>query len=435
MLVQMMNEKQSSSIGVINLLPFLLFFISIGIPFQQSDFVGSSSEESGIANQIVLSFIYLLAILQVLKHPRFLSWLMSKVILLELLFLLMLASALWSGYPGKVLISVIHNIGASFIAMSMAILLFHNKNKFYSVLLFAIFIYYLGTISVALFSPDRGVMPPTYLYGIGRWRGWTDNPNSLGCICFFGAWICSCVIFLSNASRKMFYFAILNLILGFYILNKTNSMTSIITSIAIVFCSLWFSTFYRVSNGSRLAKVALYVSIPVVSVVLLFVFHEFFSLDLFFKLTGRSENFTGRSVLWQTALEAFSVKPYFGWSYDSLRSFSSQYVFRYTELHNGYLDLLVRGGLISSAVFVLLLVQLVYLLFKKIIQGGLDYMAIAVLVMSVILHNMTESSILTNTSLPWLMFLLGSFYTMNLDGFFKKLPEPMTESRKPSNFI
>jgi len=416
----MILTKQNT-VGWIYLLPFLIFFTTTSVTLLQLDHDAQTQQDSSIFNQIIFSFSYLLAIKLALKKKELISWMLSRAIPLYILFFLILCSLFWSDFPGKVVVSLMHNIGLAFIAMCMAILLLQDKDKTFKLLLILLFIYILTTIVISLLRPDIALMTSANIYDvsiIGRWKGLTGHPNTLGAICIFTNWVALSTFFYTNNKKWISLLSIITLIATFYCLYKANSITSILLSTALVLGNAWFA-FINKSNGSvKLIKIILGIFIIIISLMVFFIINpELFTEKYFFSAIGRDSSISGRSSLWDLGFKGFFAKPLLGWSYDSLRTFLSQYHLGFGQLHNGYLDLLVRGGLVSIFFFALLIVQLFYSLLRLARIGNNDYIIFAGLVAAVLMHNMSEASILRNTSLMWLLFLMSYFYSIGVKGY------------------
>jgi O-antigen ligase len=413
-----MVSNNQPTIGARYLLPFFIFFTVIGVALLQPDYGSLIRQESSIVNQVVLSLAYALAFIFLLKQKGLVSSVIRKAVPLDILFFLMLISVLWSEFPVKVLISFVHNIGVACIALCAISLFIGNKNYFFKLLLLGLFVYIVSTIAVTLIRPDIGVMTSTNIYAvslIGRWRGLTTHPNSLGSICLFTTWVSLSAFFYTKQSKLISLLAISLLMGAFYCMYKANSMTSTLLSAALVFGMVWFAFIGNSRGGMRFIKIMLGVMSIFVGLMLIYIIHpEVFSEKYFFRAIGRDESFSGRTSLWDIGLRGFAAKPYFGWGYDSLMSFLKSYNLGYGQLHNGYLDLLVRGGLVSIFLFFILLCQAVYFLIKQVFFKNKDYVCVAGLLLLALLHNMTEGSLFGGTNIIWFMFLISYFYFIEI---------------------
>ncbi|ESS74092.1 lipid A core - O-antigen ligase [Methyloglobulus morosus KoM1] len=401
------------TVGAFYLLPFLIYFILSGVALLQPNYGSQIQQDSSIINQITFSLAYSLAFILLFKQQGVITWVFSRAIPLDILFFLTLISLFWSDFPGKVVILFLHSVGTAFVSFCMAVLLFKDKDKFFRLLLFVMIIYILATIGVTLLRPDIGIMKSSNIYDVtvsGRWRGLTFHPNSLGGICLFVTWVALSNFFHTKNTKWISFLAVITLTGAFYCLYKANSMTSMLLSLALGLGMVWCTFIGNSTGGVKHIKIMLGIFILFVGFMLLYILYpDLISEKYFFRAIGRDSSLSGRSSLWEIGMQGFSDKPYFGWSYDGLRSFLKQNDLGYGQLHNGYLDLLVRGGLVSVFIFGVLLFQLFSGLIK---QAFKDHVFIYGLILVVLMHNMTESSILRNPSIIWLMFLVGYFYSL-----------------------
>ncbi|MCD2448858.1 hypothetical protein GO003_000385 [Methylicorpusculum oleiharenae] len=411
-----MTLNHQPNIGCAYLLPFLIYFTVNSIALLQPSYGTDLKQESSIINQITLTLAYTTALILILKQHGLLPYILKRAIPLCALFLFTLISFYWSYFPSKVFISFIHNVGLSLIAICMAIYLLSNKNNFFKLLLIILMLYIFTSIIVTIYMPHIGVMTSSNIYDIsliGRWRGLTGHPNSLGIICLFTTWVCSCALFKSKNNKWVYFLAVVSLAGTFYCLHKADSMTSLILSIALV---LGISGFYLINSSSRntkLIKTLSCVFLFIIGIFFIYIQHpEIFTVKFFFHLIGRNENLSGRTSLWEIGLKGHEAKPILGWSFDNLRSFMSTYKLGYGQLHNGYLDLLVRGGYISIFLLILIILQLFLRIIKEAMDNNQDYPIVLSLITVVLIHNITEASILSNSSLTWLMFLISYFTTL-----------------------
>ena len=134
---------------------------------------------------------------------------------------------------------------------------------------------------------------------------------------------------------------------------------------------------------------------------------ELLGLHKLFGAVGRTETLTGRTDLWATALRAIQERTLVGWGFDSLKSLSWKYGIEFAQFHNGYLDLMVRGGVIALLVVLLILLRGVisgircWRKFPKVVVAGLG------MCIFVMLHNITEASFARATHPLWVLLLLA----------------------------
>jgi O-antigen ligase len=135
---------------------------------------------------------------------------------------------------------------------------------------------------------------------------------------------------------------------------------------------------------------------------------ELLQLHTFMQAVGLSENFSGRESLWMFALEQFWQQPWLGYGFDSLASVLGKVNMAVGQLHNGYLDLLVRGGVIGMSLFVLMTLVALSRNFMTATQGTGPVWS-TVLLLVVLVHNISESSLARSTHTLWLLYTICAF--------------------------
>jgi exopolysaccharide production protein ExoQ len=125
---------------------------------------------------------------------------------------------------------------------------------------------------------------------------------------------------------------------------------------------------------------------------------------------GRDSSLTGRLPLWAFAMDKFHEKPLAGWGFDSLMSVLSTSDFGYGQLHNGYLDLLVRGGAIGLLLALVVVLRTLYLAVSQLRHPHRVAPALLTLILAILLHNITESSLFRASSVNSLLIVMS--YTL-----------------------
>lgn len=188
-------------------------------------------------------------------------------------------------------------------------------------------------------------------------------------------------------------------------------MTSTVLSTCLLLSAIWFAFITSSSGSTKIIKIIFFIILILLLIAVVVVINpDFFSVKTFFKIIGRNETLTGRTSLWAVGLRGFAERPYLGWGFDTLRSFLGHYSLGYGQLHNGYLDLLVRGGLISLFLLLLMMSQLLKNIIKLKFLGDKRHFFILSLFVAILTHNITEASFVSNIDTLWIMFLILYFY-------------------------
>jgi O-antigen ligase len=131
---------------------------------------------------------------------------------------------------------------------------------------------------------------------------------------------------------------------------------------------------------------------------------ELFEANRVLGSVGRDSNLTGRSTLWAIARAAIDERPWLGWSFDALESLPSRYSIRFNQFHNGYLDLMVRGGMIALGFVIFFALSTAFRIIK--LAPGNKKMAASygVLLLIIMMQNTSETTFGTAPNPLWLLF-------------------------------
>lgn len=390
---------------LLSVVPFLIFMIGSAWYFPK--FMSGGQIDHGDAGggwfrQVFFGSAYLLAAVSVLRNSRLIFPVMLGQWLHIGLLTLVIGSALWSIAPAKVAINFVHLSGAFLIAISMGVNLSRNPGFFHR--RFAVFT--IVTLGASIILATK--MPAYGKELIGttvRWVGVGSHPNQLGILGALGIWT-GLSLFSVRATSADIILSFVAIVLGFVVVIGANSVTSLIVAIALV-------GWYLYVGGSKNQQIVIMramlagVSALIIMVSIYIVAPEVVGLKYLFGMVGRSENFTGRTDLWAVALQAINEKTLVGWGFDSLASLNNRFGIAYGQFHNGYLDLLVRGGVISLLLLLAMIGRAVYSGLK--VWGSDRAIAMSALAMCLfaLLHNVTEASFIRATHPLWLMLVIA----------------------------
>lgn len=372
--------------------PLSLFFVLIFGMFTLKSHVGEIEEVDNV--RVVFIYLsYFIAVCSAIKNPLFFFETLKKVWPLVILTIFTGVSLLWSYYPKEVAKFFFHMVGLLFVASNAAYLCLNDVSKIYKTIFFSTFIVILLSILVVFNMPIYGI---TYfsnndLYSlIPRWNGITPHPNSLGVFCVVAIWSGLCWREYHDGMIARFVLLCLTLCALFIAVYGCQSMTSTVVGVVI------FVMFFCI-NKSRFSPIFSFIFLFILGSCLLLVF------SFILKLINRDATFTGRTELWYQALEVIIEKPFLGWGFDSgasvLSTASSDII--YSSFHNGYLQVIVLGGVIG---FVLLLISL-FKMFKVTVSCNklnplLSFSFFSILV-AIGIQNITESFFLTPLTSIW----------------------------------
>ena len=419
------NREITEKPGKIYLLPFIMLFMSSMVVYK----IGTTSRsatalayEQDPSRMIFLGITYLLALLLFVNRlGKGIQFFLNNKIYLSLLSYV-LFSAYWSGFPAKVFINWGHYAGLSLVLFSAAFYFSGRPERFFWVAALTLGIVIAASIPISIYLPKIGID-----LNSGRWQGITGNPNSLGVLCIISIWANASCLYLSNNRLIRCASAIMALISAIA-LWKTGSMTSK----AVTFFILTSVSFLiSIGKGSPTVKImkivaAIWLAFFLIGVFIL-LYPEIFTTEGAFSSIGRNATITGRNEVWAQGWKLSQIKPIFGWSFDSCMSafryinlHSTEFKFgqiHFGQFHSGYFDLLVRGGGIGLTLFFFILVRM-FLMIKRGMKSNYRLVTIyAVMILAILLHNVTEASIMRETDMFWLIFVYIYF---SLEYLFSK---------------
>lgn len=328
-----------------------------------------------------------------------------------------------SSFPTKVVVNWLHYVGMT-LTVTVAVFYFiHNQKQFFQVLTFWAFTVISLSIVLALFFPVLGIH-----HIQGRWMGVTSNPNTLGSMCIITVWSSVSGFVIIRAKK----FRALNVVTFFgacFCLYKANSVTAII-------CSLFITAgtpFLLSMKNDHAIKIGLklFFALFFVALLLLFVWAlipEMLGIDAATKGIGRNATFSGRTELWAYGIKAFAQKPIMGWSFDANATILSTKIMKFGQFHNGYINLAVAGGFFALLFLFLFIVHLISYCFQVLrvdFELGAMYL---ILILTILIHNMAESSLYSPTNLLWLMFVFTLIYFERYTKRLKITPKPALAS-------
>ena len=394
--------------GVIYLLPFVITLTVMS--FSLKEFGGGLSfAEPAFYNDprrlIALGSAYLLAFWLCLCNFRWTLRMLGRCWPYLLLLIYIATSAFWSRYPFKVLVNWGHYAGIALVALSVVRYGRDSPLALLRTLAMGVGIAVMASILVSILYPGIGLHSIT-----GRWQGLAGNPNTLGLLCILAVWSGLGLVLLDE-SRIFKWSGMAVIVTGGVGLFGSHSTTSMVVSLWIL-ASL--PVLFYVRNHSAITKM-----LEVGLLLLLFsgalvgvyaIAPEVMTIDGALRLVGRDSSLTGRTELWEIGLRLIDQHPWRGWGFDSLASVLTRAHMTTGQFHNGYLDLLIRGGM-TALILVGIMVFQFYLRVIRFSRRNWASASIAVvLVTGILIHNLTETSLVRTTHALWLMLLVLYFY-------------------------
>lgn len=389
---------------------FNLFSIDVGSSSRMvmDELSGSISkiEAGSLFNKIywTMLFCFSLYTLVLNKRPFFNN--VRRVRSILIVCLLLLLSVIWSEYP---LITLRRAVLSIFAVFSLLIGIIYIKDRrclisvIYKVVIVA-FIFNVITL-IAGFGFSDGL----------DFSGIHGHKNTTGLIASLALWITLYArsFHVTKISLKFNTFYVFGWLV---ILLLTHSKTSI--ALVIFSPIIWFGLVVF----SRMLKIQIFTSF--VALVLFFTLP--FTIFLLFKGVGLIElvgdmggdiSLTGRDFIWNFVLGYINERPILGVGYGAFwdvgegafnqgsHGHGRAYLRFLHQAHNGYLDILVSLGIVGLLAVLNVIRGIWQAISKEVTQGSNLAHFGGVLIIFILLHNVTESSLLRTTHINWIMTL------------------------------
>jgi O-antigen ligase len=355
--------------------------------------------EQAIYNKFIIIFVFSVSLICSFFNFQEIFSILKKRRLYIIYLLYITASTAWSEDARSTLrISAYFWCGTS--VCLMAVVAFRNNSKkFYQMCIFYSILMVLGSLILIFLNPGRGINES------GRWLGITSHPNVLGIVCILSIWANISYLFIIKP-KIIKLINILIILLSGVCLYGSNSATSIIISLLVIGLTLIFR-FLGIENiAKNYGKFAglVYAVLLIISILYLSK-PELFRIEAVFGMMGRNVTFTGRTELWQLAMAKIYTSPIFG---SGFQEFISVKGIEIKHFHNGYLELLVRGGVIALFLVVTFVFQFIFS--KKRIKDPNLIISFSIMMLAILLHNITEGSFGRGVTALWLVFSFIYFY-------------------------
>lgn len=356
-----------------------------------------------------LHVLLLVVVLFVLQFPQFMSSRQSTYVMLLLiaccwlsaprtrgllapfgpLILLMAVSAMWA-YTSKTaldstLSTLVEIVGGTTVGSRLPLSLIVKVTNRGAVL--------VGLISLGLgvLVPSVGLQSGATGYA-GTLQGFFISKNSLATVMLFGAIAC---LFqeLPRASKRR------SLLLSFSVyipvLVWADSAAVIATLVLIVVFKLIYDWWRRASSESRTASVALALTPIVLGVAMSSAIYSGVLGAL-----GRDTTLTGRTSIWQAAIQGWETRPWFGigWGMFGTDPVLSQiqigdYKWVRIHAHDGYLQVLTELGVVGAGLLAIALFRVIRGVIRTIrASPGAENGVLGAWLITFAINNITEQS-------------------------------------------
>lgn len=385
---------------LIGLVPMVIYVVSGGV----LGATGTELSATGSPARLLLyGTAYLWAVAWLATHLQHARTYLRGTWLMWMLPAYASLSMAWSVFPQKTLLDAGHLWGAVLVAWA-AVAASRARPLALSIALLCATSLVLAIALAAI----RAGLGFAIDFESGRWAGATGNANTLGMVCMVTI-AAGSYVFIESKTWLPRLCLIAPLMLAIVNLRGSGSATSLIVSLLAVAGMCWL-LIGRGAARSRIAgRVGAAVAVLLLAAVVVAVLRpELLQLQTFMHAIGRSENFTGRDSLWSFALDQFRQQPWLGYGFDSLASVLGKVNMAVGQLHNGYLDLLVRGGVVGMSLFVMMTLIALSRTFVTTTRESAPAWS-TVLLLAVLVHNIAESSLARSTNTLWLLYTIAAF--------------------------
>lgn len=392
-----------------------LLLVSGGISQIYENLYSISNRSGGnLVFQVVSFFIYCFFLFRTIYMWSFKSkQLFLNSLPLFILISFCLVSFLWSIEPATSIRRAFALLLTTFFAFYIA-----NWAKDYSSLLKVFLRACLLIAILALFSaliPGWGY-DSSHIIHSDALRGMTGQKNELGRYMAVGILLA----FISSKAKKenkvryfimMLFFAVILLL--------TTSKTPL--SILVLLFFLYPIIFYIKSGKTKLSRKIHTIKLRTVIlsfVVLMGVLLTIAALNYFLELMGRDLSFSGRTSIWNYAIEKSKANIILGTGYRTfwIDSFTLDFSVLnlgfgeggFTNGHNGFIDVYLETGVIGSFIFASFLFHYIAMTLKT--HNKLIFVSSAVFLTFYFLYSITEQVTLKQSELFWIFLTSNYFY-------------------------
>jgi len=353
---------------------------------------------------------YLVAFVGVLSERKAVLKLLRGSLPLIVILCLVGLSMLWSNDPLTTARRAIALLGTSMIALHFANRL--GFRGFVESLAIAIAGGAVISIPVIALLPSWGLQHNSLGAYEGAWQGIFVEKNQLGQCMALGIVTIASLSGGTRGVRRVLLAAGLILFVG---LLAGSQSAGALASVAVFAVAFPFWLWIR-STGSRSKAALAALAIPVI----MFGAWASGGADQAFGAVGRDATLTGRTEVWQSALNAIGERPFFGYGYREFwdSSGDARYFITpnvdgwYADMaHNGFIEVALDlgvVGIIALAVFLVVSFVRAWELFWR----GRDRLSAwpLFIMVDIMLQNLSDRSFATQDSLYWIIFLAAFWF-------------------------
>ena len=358
--------------------------------------------EGFFLNQIVLGGSFMVALAILFSKFKQFKELLRVNWLLVLFLMYTLLSCFWSPFSVISLKRWIQFLGIVLVVMAAMSGTMGIKSILHVLLWITALSTFFSLVGVLVY-------PELFVWPNGQWIGLYTHKNLLGrgCMLALAVWLPGLFGYFSKIVNRL---AIAVIATAFILLVGSQSATALVTSLTIIF--VIFIVKLPVPSSVKL------LFLPVPFLVIYIFFLNFMTLSPFqyvLTILGRDPTFSGRHELWTAMLASIAEHPLFGIGYNAFwigdiglsKIVLSGLTWRQNQAHNGYLDVANELGFVGLGIFVLVLVQSLKRVLQLFNRDQAAGITILLIILTLIIHNITETSFCRMKSLGWVAFLIA----------------------------
>lgn len=395
---------------IINYIPIVAFTYSLLIvplsnvnlqPSEQSELIGSVVADGNLVNRLFWIFLTIVTIVCTVRRVR-LPRLSGAFLFLSIYIFVSIVSISWSAVAGITSRRVVLQIC---VILCIGLPMLSGVSPARVINQLAILFAFICTLSV-IFIPIAGI--PDFGY-----NGFYGQKNILGqvavisvAIFFWKVW------FFRN--KKIFYYTFL--IASLLILYTTKSKTSQGLLILLTVVTVVQTQILRFDRPLRVISYSLIFAFITTALIFCHTFDvsvSDFSLFLFGDTT-----FTGRTAIWEFAMQHIANNPILGHGYGAFWGVGEQsaairedagFISGLLQAHNGYVDILLELGWLGMALAVVMIAGL-GIEIGTACRLNIRYASLFLFIyLFALANNLMESSLFRGDSILWLLLLFQIF--------------------------
>ena len=397
----------------------LLLFFDVLLPLYEKSFPGKEQ----VYDTIYLflgGFSYFISFLIIIRKYKIILLLIKNNTMLFALIFLALISTLWSVNPNLTMIRSIGLLGTTIFAMFLFIRF--DINMIIELFIYTLVIICVLCIYMCVFNPALGIHSDVLHDGL--WRGIFAHKNilsrSIGLAIIFPI----LYIFENKIFTYTTVFSICGIVMSILLMYFANGKTGILGVIFTIFLIYPILSFKYLLDRFKNIKVIIFISSFLISIFLIYLVS--INSSVIINAVGGDVTLTGRVLLWPLVLEAIYIKPILGFGFGSFwASPAANEILNYINwlpphAHNGFLEILLDIGLVGLLLFTILIGKIFIRSAMNLSFRNREAIIIIVIMFYLIVTSIPGSSIISQNSIPWVLFVyFNLILTKRQISFFK----------------